>query len=118
MTVQNLTVKPRQVSYDVDGTRRSQSALVGVPLTVVGSTALDDIKPSAVITKADKDDTVTNGVLSQNEDGDTQVQWATILAPPQLDSSTSMTLAGPAPGGTASTARNACVHVGSGHSCP
>ncbi len=92
ITVQNLTVKPRTLTYDVGGVERSRSALVGAPLTVVGSTQLEGAKPASVHTVAGKDGAATNGVLSQDATGTPQVQWATILAPPQLGSSTAMRL--------------------------
>lgn len=91
-TVQNLTVAPRQVHYSVNGHQHTRSAMVGVPMTVVASTDLSDLDPSAVRTTSGDDFAATNGVLSRNGSGDTQVQWATILAPPQLDSSTTLTL--------------------------
>ena len=92
ITVQNLTVEPRTLKYDDGGVERSRSALVGAPLTVVGSTRLDGAAPASVQTVAGKDGAATNGVLSQDADGTPQVQWATILAPPQLGSSTAMRL--------------------------
>ena len=92
LTVQNLTVKPRTLTYDVDGTERSRTAMVGAPLTIVASTALHDVKPSAVRRQAGGGLKGTNGVLSQSEKGTTQVQWASILAPPQLSSTSTLTL--------------------------
>lgn len=93
LTVQNLTMQPQNLSYDVDGTSRSQPALVGAPLTVVASTALDGTSASSVVTPDSANhDTATNGVLSQGPDGTTQVQWATILAPPQIGPSATLKL--------------------------
>jgi hypothetical protein len=93
LTVQNLTMRPQTLEYDVDGSSRSRAALVGAPLTVVASTVLDGTDPSAVVTPTSgKTTTATNGVLSQAADGTTQVQWATILAPPQLEPSATLTL--------------------------
>ncbi|HEX7738839.1 MAG TPA: hypothetical protein VF426_04245, partial [Marmoricola sp.] len=91
-TVQNLTVAARKVHYDVNGHGRSRSALVGVPMTVVAAATLDGVRPSAVRTKKADDFAATNGVLSQDDSGRSQVQWATILAPPQLAASTTFTL--------------------------
>ncbi len=93
LTVQNLTVEPQDISYDANGSSRTQPALVGAPLTVVASAALTDTPASRVVT-ADANDAAaaTNGVLSQSETGTTQVQWATILAPPQLASSATLSL--------------------------
>lgn len=93
LTVQNLTMRPQTLEYDVDGSSRSRAALVGAPLTVVASTVLDGTDASAVVTPTSgKTTTATNGVLSQSADGATQVQWATILAPPQLGPSATLTL--------------------------
>ena len=101
LTVQNLTMRPTDLQYDVDGSSRSQAALVGAPLTVVASTALDGVQPSAVVTSGDgasepasgaAGSAGTNGVLSQSKDGTPQVQWATILAPPQIGPSATLRL--------------------------
>ncbi len=92
LTVQNLTVRPQVLSYDAAGVSREQAALVGSPLTVTASTALGDLKPERVVTD-DKGTgvNVTNGVLSRSVDG-TTVQWAALLAPPVLSSSSEMSL--------------------------
>ena len=94
--VQNLTVRPQQVTYDSGGRSRTTTALVGAPLTVVASAALPGIDPATVVTAApdatadgSDDAGTTNGVLSRGADGTTQVQWASILAPPQLDATAS-----------------------------
>ena len=92
MTVQNLTVRPEMLSYDAAGTARQQAALVGSPLTVTASTSLGDLKAERVVT--DDEDTgtnVTNGVLGRGADG-TSVQWAALLAPPMLQSSSEFSL--------------------------
>ncbi len=92
VTVQNLTVKPEVLTYDAAGASHQQAALVGSPLTVTASTALGDLKPERVVTD-DKGTgvNVTNGILGENADG-TTVQWAALLAPPVLSSSTEMSL--------------------------
>jgi hypothetical protein len=92
LTVQNLTVKARTLTYDVDGHEQTRRALVGAPMTVVASTALDDVGPADVRRTRGAALAATNGVLSQDSEGRTQVQWATVLAPPQLPSNTSLTL--------------------------
>lgn len=85
LNVENLTVKPRTVTYDVSGERRTRTALVGVPLTVVASTVLEDTPASSVITaSAGQKAARTNGVLAQSEQGKASVQWGAILAPPQV----------------------------------
>ncbi len=98
VTVQNLTMAPQTLTYDVDGSSRSRTALVGAPLTVVASTVLDGTDASAVVTPDTRSAgsrraaSATNGVLSQAADGTTQVQWATLLAPPQIGPSATLTL--------------------------
>jgi len=92
LTVQNLTVKPDVLTYDSAGASHQQAALVGSPLTVTASTGLGDLKAERVVT----DDrgtgvNVTNGVLGKGADG-TTVQWAALLAPPILKSSTEFSL--------------------------
>ena len=91
VTVQNTTVRPQQLSYDANGTRREASALVGVPLTVVASTNLGKGSVDRVVTTSDTG-AVTNGVLAQDKAGNAVVQWASILAPPQLAPTTTFTL--------------------------
>ena len=92
LSIQNLTLEPEEMSYDVGGQGRRRVELVGAPLTVVASTNLG-ISPGQVVTGAPgSTDTVTNGVLSQDEEGNSQLQWATILAPPQLPASTTFTV--------------------------
>ena len=92
LTVQNLTVTSQPITYDVAGTSKTTTALVGAPLTVVASAALPGIDPATVVSAAadapadaSSDKGVTNGVVSRAQDGTAQVQWASILAPPQLD---------------------------------
>ncbi|WP_460778841.1 hypothetical protein [Microlunatus antarcticus] len=92
LTVQNLTVRPQDITYDVNGRSQTSTALVGAPLTVVASAALPGIDPATIVTAAadapadsSSDTGSTNGVISRSPEGTTQVQWASILAPPQLD---------------------------------
>lgn len=101
LRVENLTVRPQQVRYDVAGRSRTSTAMVGAPLTVVASAALPGTDPSKVVTTAPDGKAgagqanaagATNGVLSQSPDATTQVQWATILAPPQLDATATLRL--------------------------
>ena len=92
VTVQNLTVKPDVLEYDAAGASRRQAALVGSPLTVTGSTSLGDLKAERVVTDdEDSGANVTNGVLGKGVDG-TTVQWAALLAPPILSSSSEFSL--------------------------
>ncbi|MFC7623806.1 hypothetical protein ACFQU4_25900 [Microlunatus sp. GCM10028923] len=93
ITVQNLTMQPENLTYDVAGTSRTQPALVGAPLTVVASTALAGIAPTDVITASGSSATAaTNGVLSRSENGDAVVQWAALLASPQMGANATLTL--------------------------
>lgn len=95
VTVQNLTVKAQRLRYDVAGQSRTSTAMVGAPLTVVASAALPNTSPAAVVTTTtdgSKDGETTNGVLSRSAEDTTQVQWATILAPPQLAASADLRL--------------------------
>lgn len=93
LTVENLTTTAENLSYDVAGTKRTQPAMVGAPLTVVASTALAKTLATDVVTTSEaKDVATTNGLLSQSENGDAVVQWATVLAPPQLGASATLTL--------------------------
>ena len=93
VTVENLTLKSQEVSYDAGGTKRTNQALVGVPFTVAGSVSLDNVKSNQIIPSGDKtDDSATNGVISTTGDGKANVQWGAILAPPTSGASTSFTL--------------------------
>lgn len=93
ITVQNLTLRPENLSYDVAGTSRTQPALVGAPLTVVGSTELAGVAPTEVITAtASSTAAATNGVLSRSESGNAVVQWAALLASPQMGTNATLTL--------------------------
>lgn len=91
VTVQNTTVRPEKLSYDSAGRTKSAYALVGAPMTVVASANLGKKTVDKVVTTADSG-TVTNGALSQDKDGNGTVQWASLLAPPQLAPSSTFTL--------------------------
>lgn len=92
VTVENLTVVPRNVTYDVAGQSRTDAALVGAPLTIVGSAELAGIKPNQIVTSSADDTNGTNGVLSAAGNGNAVVQWATLLAPPQSGASATLRL--------------------------
>ena len=89
--VENLTVKPQSLTYDVAGTSRTRTALVGAPLTLSAAVSLDT-GPDSVITASSDAQGVTNGVLSRTGDGKSQVQWAALLAPPQLGATADLRL--------------------------
>ncbi|MDQ9042589.1 hypothetical protein RFH55_00120, partial [Cutibacterium avidum] len=90
LAVENLTVKPREVAYDVAGVRKTRTALIGAPMTVVASTVLNNTPAGGVVTGDLTDAKVTNGLLSRNSRGMATVQWATILAPPQLNANATL----------------------------
>ena len=90
LNVENLTVSPQSVTYDLAGESRTDPALVGSPLTVAASTQLDDVLASQILTSA-SDGPATNGVLSTSDQGKTIVQWATLLAPPMSPASSQFT---------------------------
>lgn len=93
VTVQNLTVRPERVEYDANGAGRSAYALVGAPLTVIASAGMGEGSLASVVTEPDEDgDTVTNGLLSRASGGESQVQWAAMLAPPRLGTTATFTL--------------------------
>lgn len=95
VVVQNTTVRPQKLTYDVDSTERSQFALVGAPLTVVATADLGDNGLTRVVTDDGGNaasEAATNGVLSRGEDNRVKVQWASLLAPPRLSPSATFRL--------------------------
>lgn len=92
ITIENLTVKPQELTYDVAGVQRTQNALVGVPLTVAGSTTLPGVKAHNIRSASTLTEGTTNGIISSDENGNTVVQWAAILAGPSTGASTIFTL--------------------------
>lgn len=90
VSIENLTLVAQQVSYDMDGNSYSTSALVGAPLTVVASASLEGTGAGDVIVEGDGD--TTNGLVSMDSDGRTQVQWADLLAPPMMPASADLRL--------------------------
>lgn len=93
LTVQNTTVRPRQVRYDSGGVSKSRYALVGTPLTVVASADLGKDSHGSVVMQDDlTPDAVTNGVLGRGADDSAEVQWASMLAPPRLGASATLRL--------------------------
>ncbi len=92
LTVENLTTEPEQLTYDVAGGSRTRPANVAAPMTITAAADLGRTDPASVITQRAGEDAVTNGVLSQGPGGNTQVQWATILASPQLSPTATLSL--------------------------
>jgi len=91
VTVENLTVKTQDVTYDASGTSRTSPAPVGTPFSIATSTVLSG-SPTQVITTPDAADSSTNGVVSTNDEGKAVVQWGAISAPPVTGSSSSFVL--------------------------
>ena len=91
VTVENLTVKTEDVTYDASGTSRTSPAPVGTPFSIAASTVLSG-SPTQVITTPDATDSSTNGVVSTNDEGKAVVQWGAISAPPVTGSSSSFVL--------------------------
>ncbi|WP_315243573.1 chitinase [Rothia aeria] len=91
VTVENLTVKTQDVTYDASGTSRTSPAPVGTPFSIAASTVLSG-SPTQVITTPDATDSSTNGVVSTNDEGKAVVQWGAISAPPVTGSSSSFVL--------------------------
>lgn len=93
LTIENLTVRSQNLTYDVAGSSRTTPALVGAPFSVAASTVLDGTKADAIVTdSADADGTATDGVVSTNGDGDAVVQWGRLLAPPTSGASSTLHL--------------------------
>lgn len=92
LTVENLTVKSKQLRYDVAGTSRTKAALVGAPFSVAASTVLKGVAPSRIVTGSDDSTATTDGVVSTDTDGDAVVQWGTLLAPPTSGASSTLHL--------------------------
>lgn len=98
LTVQNTTVEAQRFRYDASGVARDAYELVATPLTVVASARLPEgavrrvTQPPAGTTSPN----ATNGVVAVEPDGTTTVQWASLLAPPRLASTTTFTLVGDA----------------------
>lgn len=91
--LQNLTLEPADVAFEMNGVRYRRVELVGVPLTVVATANLGEIPLEAVVqTSSDPEAPVTDGIVSLNSAGEVQVQWARILAPPMLPASSSFQL--------------------------
>ena len=88
--LENLTLKPTELSYDVGGESRNALALVGTPLSVAAATTLPGVDPSAIVMGEAGEG--TSGVVSTTPDGDAAVQWAALLAPPQTEARETFTL--------------------------
>lgn len=92
LTVENLTVRSRNLTYDVAGASRTTPALVGAPFSIAASTVLTGTAPNRVVTDSADAGTATDGVVSANGDGDAVVQWGRLLAPPTSGASSTLHL--------------------------
>lgn len=92
VTVENLTVAPASVKYDVAGSSRVAPALVGVPISVAASTQLRGVGTGGVVLDSGNGGETTNGVVSSATGGDAVVQWASLLVPPQTGASATFQL--------------------------
>lgn len=92
LTVENLTVRSRNLTYDVAGASRTTPALVGAPFSIAASTVLAGTAPSHVVTDSADAGAATDGVVSANGDGDAVVQWGRLLAPPTSGASSTLHL--------------------------
>ncbi|GAA3591729.1 hypothetical protein GCM10022198_14580 [Klugiella xanthotipulae] len=92
VTVENLTVKPTDVEYDVAGQSRVDAALVGTPMSIAASAQFAGTRPSDIVVSADDGGSQTNGIVSATANGDAVVQWAALLAPPQSQATTTFQL--------------------------
>ncbi|WIB59857.1 hypothetical protein DEJ13_15660 [Curtobacterium sp. MCLR17_007] len=93
LTIENLTVRSKNLTYDVAGSSRTTPALVGAPFSIAASTVLTGTAANRIVTdSADADGTATDGVVSTNADGDAVVQWGRLLAPPTSGASSTLHL--------------------------
>lgn len=92
VTVENLTVRSQDLSYDVAGASRSTPALVGAPFSVAASTVLEGVAPDRIVTESVDGGATTDGVVSTNASGDAVVQWGRLLAPPTSGASSTLHL--------------------------
>ncbi|OIH84519.1 hypothetical protein BLJ79_10250 [Arthrobacter sp. UCD-GKA] len=92
LTVENLTVAPRNVTFDVAGQSRTEPALVGAPMTIAASTVLAGVSPGDIVGDSGSGSAGTNGIISSSPEGEAVIQWATLLAPPATGASTTLRL--------------------------
>jgi len=86
--VENLTLKPETVSFEDNGAKYRQFALIGVPMTVTMSTRMSKDAFAQIVTMGADGSNSTNGVVSQASSDETVVQWAALMAPPMLPPTT------------------------------
>ncbi|MGL3807882.1 hypothetical protein ACSYDW_17525 [Paeniglutamicibacter sp. R2-26] len=92
LTVENLTVSSQELTFDVAGESRTAPTLVGAPMSIAASTVLPNVAPSRIVGESGDQAAGTNGIVSASPDGETIVQWATLLAPPSAAASTTLRL--------------------------
>jgi len=81
LTVENVTVRAAQLSFEMNGSKYRRFGLVGAPYTVVAwaDTAAGTI---GQVVSAGAGRPVTNGVVSQANGDGARVLWTAMLAPP------------------------------------
>lgn len=87
-SVENLTTESTEVSYESNGAQYRQKELVGVPMTVAASAHVG--KGTVDISRGERGKSTDGVVFSDGEA--TGVQWAALLAPPVLSSTSAFTL--------------------------
>lgn len=92
LTVENLTVSSQDLTFDVAGQSRTAPTLVGAPMSIAASTVLPNVAPSRIVAESDDETAGTNGIISASPEGETIIQWATLLAPPSSAASTTLRL--------------------------
>lgn len=88
-SVENLTAKPEEITYESNGAQYRQRELVATPLTVAASAR---VERGEVVIGAQEGQAATDGVIAPLGQGVTTVQWAALLAPPVLSPATTFTL--------------------------
>lgn len=88
-SVENLTAKPEEITYESNGAQFRQRELVATPLTVAASAR---VETGDVVIGAQEGRAATDGVVAPLSEGVTTVQWAALLAPPVLSPATTFTL--------------------------
>lgn len=92
ISVENLTVKPHLLTYDVAGAQKSKNALVGAPMSVAASATFEGVQPQDILSEATLESGETNGIVSTSDTGNAVIQWGKILAGPSTGSSATFTV--------------------------
>lgn len=92
LSVENVTVKASELSFEVNGAKYRRYGLVGAPYTVVAwaTTAAGTL---GQVVSVGTDQPLTNGVISQVDGDGARVLWTAMLAPPVESPTAVFTLA-------------------------